>query len=45
MQRVSAEADNARALLLDGNVIQMFVGTAGLGNGLSSIINFLIFAF
>lgn len=30
--RVSAEVDNVRVLLQDGNVTQMFVGIAGLGN-------------
>ena len=32
VQRVNAEAGNAHALLLDVNVIQMFVGIVGLGN-------------
>ena len=30
--RVSVEVDNAHVLLQDGNVIQMSVGIAGLGN-------------
>lgn len=32
MRRVNAEAVNAHALLLDVNVIQMFVVIVGLGN-------------
>lgn len=32
MQRANAEAGNVHALLLDVNVIQMFVAIAGLGN-------------
>ena len=32
VQRVNAEPGSAHALLLDANVTQMFVVTAGLGN-------------
>jgi hypothetical protein len=32
VQKVNAEVDNVHALLPAVNVIQMFAGTAGLGN-------------
>lgn len=41
MQRVNAEADNARVLLLDVNVTQMFVEIAGLGNEFCVLIAFI----
>ena len=34
VQRVNAEVGSVHALLLDANVTQMFVETAGLGNDL-----------
>jgi len=41
--RVSAEVDNAHVLLQDGNVTQMFVGIAGLGNMPSIFaVNFIL---
>lgn len=46
--RVSAEVDNAHVLLQDGNVTQMCVGIAGLGNmpsifALNFILRLLVF--
>lgn len=39
VRRANAEAGNALALLLDVNVIQMFVGIVGLGNEFYMLIS------
>lgn len=41
MQRVSAEAGNAHALLLDGNVTLMFAEIAGSGMQIVDTLNIL----